>query len=52
MCLKQSFLFQMGFSSDFVLDCPFKLCFGQFKPLTPLFYLTVPNFVVFFQVIG
>jgi len=22
---------QMGFTGDFVLDCPFKLCFWQFK---------------------
>jgi len=26
-----NFLLQVGFTGDFVLDCPFKLCFLQFK---------------------
>jgi len=25
------FLLQVGFTGDFVSDCPFKLCFCQFK---------------------
>jgi len=25
------FLLQVGFTGDFILDCPFKLCFCQFK---------------------
>jgi len=25
------FLFHVNYSSDFVIDCPFKLCFWQFK---------------------
>jgi len=46
------FLLQVGFTSDFVPYCPFKLCFWQFKLLTPLFYLTVPKFVVFFRLLN
>jgi len=42
---------QMGFTGDFVADCPFKL-FLAVRTVTPLFSLTVTNFVVFFQVIG
>jgi len=45
------FLVQVGFTGNFVLDCPFKL-FLAVQTLTLLFYLTVSNLVVFFQVIG
>jgi len=37
------FSLQMGPTYDFVPDCLYKLCFWQFK----LFFLTIPNFVVF-----
>jgi len=43
------FLLQVIFTDDFVPDCPFKL-FLAVQTLTPLFYLTVLNIVVFLQV--
>jgi len=50
MCLKQLFSHSVDFSGDFVFDCPFKLRLtGQ--TLTPLLYLTVSNFVVFFRLL-
>jgi len=47
------FSFQVDFTGDFILDCPFKLCFlaVQVQTLTHLFSLTVPNFVVFFKLL-
>jgi len=45
------FLLQVRFTDDFVSYCPFKLCLSV-QTVTPLFSLTVPNFVVFLQVIG
>jgi len=42
MCLKQLLFtcLQVGFTGDFVPNCPFKLYFSL---------ATLPNFVVFFQ---
>jgi len=40
------FLLQVGFIGDFVSDCPLTV-FLSVQILTPLFFLTVPNFVVF-----
>jgi len=42
------FSLQVGFTDDFVPDCPFKVVFLAVQTLILLFSLTVPNFVVFF----
>jgi len=42
---------QVDFTGDFVPNCRFKV-FLAVQTLTPLFSLTVPNFVVNFQVNG
>jgi len=44
------FLLQVGFTSDFVPECPFKL-FLAVQTLTPFSSLAVPNFVVFFMLL-
>jgi len=41
------FFLEVGFTGDFVPDCLFKLDFWQF---TPLFSLTLYDFVIFFSV--
>jgi len=49
------FSLQMGFTDNFVPDYPFQpfpTVFLTDQTLTPLFSLTIPNFVVFFQFIG
>jgi len=43
------FPFQVGFTSDFVADCSFKLYFFSVQTLTLLFSLTVPDFFEFFM---
>jgi len=51
MCLIQSFSHSnVGFTGDFVPDCLLKL-FLSVQTLTPLFSLTIPNFVVFFRLL-
>jgi len=44
------FSLQVGFTNDFVPDCPFKLCLSV-QTLTPLFSLTVPYIAVFFRLL-
>jgi len=44
------FILQVSFTSNFVLDCPFKL-FLTDQILTARFYLTVLNVVEFLRVI-
>jgi len=41
------FSLQVGLTDDFIFDCSLKL-FLAVQILTPLFTLTVPNFVEFF----
>jgi len=41
------FLLEVSFTDDFVLDCPFKLCFWQIK----LFFLTTKICSVFFRLL-
>jgi len=41
----------VGFTSNFVSDCPFKL-FLVVQTLTQLFSLIVPNFVVIFRLLN
>jgi len=45
------FLLQVNFTGNFVTDCSFKVCVLTVQTLTLLFSLTVPNFVLLFQVI-
>jgi len=42
------FLLQVGFIGDFVSDCPLTV-FLSVQTLTPLFFLTVPNFCTIFS---
>jgi len=41
---------QVGFTGNSLTECSFKVCL-ILQTLTPLFSLTVPNFVVFFKLL-